>query len=81
MIVLSYPHCGGNAVIKFGTNRSGVSCCRRYGGGGTFTRAPKKLGCDARARGADPVFQRGTARALNVGRQTARAVRKKRRCA
>ena len=87
MITLSCPHCGGTALIKFGTNRSGTPRCRCHGCGRTFTRAPKSRVLtperEALILGAlrERISQRGIARALKVGRQTIRAVRKKGRCA
>jgi transposase-like protein len=83
MITLSCPHCGNTALIKFGTNRSGTPRCRCHGCGRTFTRAPKNRTMtperEALILGAlkERISQRGIARALKVGRQTIRAVRKK----
>ena len=88
MITLSCPHCGNTALIKFGTNRSGTPRCRCHGCGRTFTRAPKNrtmtperealiLGALKERISQRGISQRGIARALKVGRQTIRAVRKK----
>ena len=83
MIALPCPHCGSAALIKFGTNRSGTPRCRCRGCGRTFTRAPKSRAMtperEALILGAlkERISQRGLARALKVGRQTVRAVRKK----
>ena len=39
MVTFSHPYCGGTAVIKFGTNRSGTPrCC---GCERTFNRRPE----------------------------------------
>ena len=87
MIVLSCPHCGNTAVIKFGTNRSGTPRCRCRGCGRPFTRSPKSRAMtperEALILGAlrERLSQRGIARVLKVGRQTVRAVRKKGRTA
>lgn len=83
MIALSCPHCGDTALIKFGTNRSGTPRCRCHGCGRTFTRSPKSRVLTPEREvlilGAlkERLSQRGIARALKVGRQTVRAVRKK----
>ena len=77
MIALSSAHCGSSTLIKFGTNRCGR----------TFTRAPKSRAMtperEALILGAlrERISQRGIARALKVGRQTVRAVRKRGRYA
>ena len=87
MIVLSCPRCGDTAIIKFGTNRSGTARCRCRGCGGTFTRAPKSRAMTPEREALilralkERLSQRGIARALKVGRQTVRAVRKRGRCA
>ncbi len=81
MIALSCSYCGSTALIKFGTNRSGTPRCR--GCGRTSTRNPKSRAMtperEALILGAlkERLSQRGIARALKVGRQTVRAVRKK----
>ena len=84
MVPISCPHCGNqNNIIKFGTNRSGTPRCRCHGCAKTFTLNPKSqtltpekeaLICRA-LQGR--ISQRGIARALGVGRQTIRALRKK----
>ena len=93
MIALSCPHCGSSAhcgsstLIKFGTNRSGTPRCRCHGCGHTFTRTPKSRAMtperEALILGAlrERISQRSIARALKVGRQTVRAVRKRGRYA
>ncbi len=83
MIILSCPHCGGTAVIKFGTNRSGTPRCRCHGCERTFTRSPRSRAMTPEREALilralqERLSQRGIARALKVGRQTVRAVRKR----
>jgi len=83
MMVFPCPHCGNTAVIKFGTNRSGTPRCRCKACAKTFTLSPKSRAMtperEALILGAlkERISQRGIARALKVGRQTVRAVRKK----
>ena len=85
MIALSCPHCGSAALIKFGTNRSSTPRC--HGCGRTFTHSPKSRAMtperEALILGAlkERLSQRGIARALRVGRQTVRVVRKRGRLA
>jgi transposase-like protein len=83
MITVACPHCQGRRVVKFGTNRSGTARCRCHACGRTFTLnprsqalAPEKEQAILRAL-AERISQRGIARALKVGRQTVRAMRKK----
>ena len=82
------PQCGNtNTLIKFGTNRSGTARWRCRECGKTFTPTPKSrkrpLTPDKEAAVVrllqERLSQRGIARALGVGRQTIRALRKKRR--
>ncbi len=84
MVTLSCPHCGNvKGVIKFGTNRSGTARCRCHACGKTFTLNPKSQTLSAEKEElicralAERICQRGIARALKVGRQTIRAIRKK----
>ncbi len=83
MIILSCPHCGSAALIKFGTNRSGTPRCRCRGCERTFTPSPKSRAMTPEREAlilralTERISQRGIARALKVGRQTVRAVRKK----
>ena len=83
MIAIACPHCQSRNVVKFGTNRSGTSRCRCHGCGRTFTLNPKNQALSPDKEAAilaaltERISQRGIARALKVGRQTIRAVRKK----
>ena len=84
MVTIACPHCGNRKdVIRFGANRSGTARCRCHGCGRTFTLNPKSQALppdkEAAILGAlaERISQRGIARALKVGRQTIRAIRKK----
>jgi transposase-like protein len=84
MVALSCPHCGDIPhVIRFGFNRSGTERCRCQACGKTFTLHPKSRTLSAETEAAilrllaERISQRGIARALNVSRDTIRAVRKK----
>jgi transposase len=84
MITLACPHCGNTQdVIKFGTNRSGSARFRCRACGKTFTPRPNDRAMtpdkeeQILALLQERVSQRGIARALKVGRQTIRAIRKK----
>ena len=84
MITLACPHCGNKThVIKFGTNRSGSARYRCRACGKTFTPAPNNRAMTNEKEEQilrllqERVSQRGIARALKVGRQTIRAIRKK----
>ena len=86
MITLPCAHCNqSEKVIKYGTNRSGSVRYRCNACGKTFTPAPNSRAMTAdkeqqiSALMQERVSQRGIARALHVGRQTIRALRKKRR--
>lgn len=87
MIALPCPHCGDADVIRFGTNRSGTARCRCHGCTRTFTLGARSRALtperEALILGAlrERLSQRGIARALKVGRQTVRAVRKRGRSA
>lgn len=81
MVAIPCPHCGNaQDVIKHGVNRSGSPRCR--GCGRTFTPRPHSRAMTDQKRQQilralqERVSQRGIARALRVGRQTVRAVRK-----
>jgi transposase-like protein len=84
MNALACPHCGNtNTIIKFGNNRSGSARYRCRACGKTFTPAPNNRAMTSEkeeqilALLEERVSQRGIARALKVGRQTIRALRKK----
>ena len=84
MTTLACPHCGTpDYVIKFGTNRSGSVRYRCGDCGRTFTPQPNSRTLTAEKEAQihallqERVSQRGIARALHVGRQTIRAIRKK----
>jgi transposase len=84
MITLACPHCGNTTnVIKFGTNRSGSARYRCRACGKTFTPTPNSRTMTADKQEQilallqERVSQRGIARALKVGRQTIRTLRKK----
>jgi transposase-like protein len=84
MIALACPYCGNTKdVIKFGTNRSGTARSRCRGCGKTFTPHPHSRAMTPQKQEQillllqERVSQRGIARALKVGRQTIRAIRKK----
>jgi len=84
MIAISCPHCQEvEGVIRFGTNRSGTPRCRCNACKKTFTLAPKSRALTPEKQQqilrslAERTSQRGIARALQVSRDTIRAVRKK----
>ncbi|HZO87256.1 MAG TPA: hypothetical protein VFB38_02885 [Chthonomonadaceae bacterium] len=84
MNTLACPHCGNTIdVIKFGTSRSDSDRYRCPGCGKTFTPTANLRTMTAAkeeqilALLQERVSQRGIARALKVGRQTSRAIRKK----
>lgn len=87
MIALTCPHCTSTSVIKFGTNRCGTPRCRCQSCKRTFTRDPRSRAMTPEREelivGAlrERISQRGIARALKVGRQTVRAIRKRGHCA
>lgn len=87
MTTLACPYCGNtHNVIKFGTNRSGsvrYRCRGRHGCGKTFTPTPHSRAMTPEKEAQilalleERLSQRGIARAVKVGRQTIRAIRKK----
>ena len=83
MLSTTCPHCGSQDVIRFGTNRSGTARYRCHGCGKTFTPNPRSRALTPEKEEAilralqERISQRGIARALQVGRQTIRDLRKK----
>jgi transposase-like protein len=84
MLTLSCPHCHQpDHVVKFGTNRSGSARCLCKACQKTFAPQPNSRSLTAEKEAQiiallqERVSQRGIARALRVGRQTIRALRKK----
>ena len=84
MIAIACPHCGNTKdVIKFGSNRSGSARYRCGGCAKTFTPQSNTRAMTPQKQEQillllqERVSQRGIARALKVGRQTIRAIRKK----
>ena len=84
MVAIACPACGDTAsVIRFGRNRSGTERLRCKACGRCFTPdgRPRKISEEKRGQIegllAERTSQRGIARALSVGRDTIRAVRRR----
>lgn len=84
MISLLCPHCGQpDHVVKYGKNRSGSARCLCKACKKTFAPHPHSRAMTTEKQEQinrmlqERISQRGIARALKVGRQTIRALRKK----